>query len=208
MKYAEKLLLALYLEFFDEYYKVFDERTNKDGLVRHTEMQNLVLLVQNLGVTQLHYNFMMDFAGPISSGIQALLLKMDFKEAEIFAYYKNYVLERNQFYPSYQSQLNYLFSKSFSSEQIKRLAIASYVLKDILKWENGSQALASLIYISRNVLPHEDFDEILAYLEKNGYSYDFDLLQEIWHTMAILGLRFMESKKKDFSLHSLKRKKD
>ena len=200
MTYKEKLLLSLYLEMFDKYYDVSDKRIDKGVFLRHTEMQNLSFLVQNLGIKQLHYSFVFDSVGPISPTLQAHLLETDAKEESIFDYYKSYTVMRNDWYSDYQSQLNYILSKFLSSDQIYSILHARYALKGVLEKDGGSQALADLVYVTKYVLPNRTFPVVTNYLESQGYCFDLNLLEEIWHSMALLGLRPIASVSKDFNL--------
>ena len=190
ISFKEGFTLATYLELFNRCYNLEDKRkydVGKQILVRHVEMHNVIFLLKNLGITS-EYSFMWDWKGPYSPGLENLLNNIDKKETAIENFYEEYNDKRNSFYNNRKQQLKELlyYLEDF---QIEKIVMASTVLENILKEEMGSEILAGMIYLEKNVFPGTDLSTIVAGLNKRGYSLTPQLAETIWKDLEILGIK-------------------
>ena len=192
LSFYEKLFLSFYDELYNKYYDVNDERMYDIGpgiLVRHVEMQNVVFIFQTQGLLN-NFAFTLNWCGPYSPGLQALLNELDKKSDEIRNYYQEYDKKKyGSHYNKYEEQLNDSLANLLEKDDINIVAHTCYLLDDIITQNFGIEAMSNLIYVFKTVLPGESFPNIIKYLEKQGQHYDSNLLERIWKYMALLNIR-------------------
>jgi len=197
LTYDERILLAIYLEFFNRCYDLDDKRKYEEGseiLVRHVEMQNIYYLLESLWIS-FQYGFTWNWKGPYSSGLQATLNELDKKKLDIEKFYTEYNDTRNSYYNNrYSDQLSDILSNYLDERNIRKLALASFVLEDVLNQEQGSEILAGIIYIGKTVYPGQNLSIILPELNERGYNPSPELAEAIWKDLAILDIRDMDTK--------------
>ncbi len=200
ISFEESFVLSTYLELFNRCYNLEDKRKyNADPqiLVRHIEMHNVIFLLQNLlqalGITS-EYSFSWNLKGPYSPGLENLLNNIDKKETAVENFYEEYNSKRNNFYCNRKQQLQELlyYLEDF---QIEKIVVASVTLENILKEEFGSEILAGMIYLEKNIFPHTDLSTIVAELNKRGYFPTPQLAETIWKDLEIIGIRDSEVKR-------------
>jgi len=191
LSFDEKLLLALYLEFFNEEYEI-----NNQNLTNHTKMQNLCYLLQILDINDFDFGFVWSHHGPHSPAFEILLNKIDNKDNQIEGFYEFYNDERNKSYINYKDQLQYLLRDYLSSSQIEKVNFACYLLQDILKEYKGSELLTSVIFLTKSVLINDNLSLVIKELEKCRFDIDYDLIQKIWKDITLLGI--IEMKKENY----------
>lgn len=195
--FEEEFCLKLYLIFFNRYYDVNDDRKctcdNITIMRRHVEMQNIMYLKQILLDDHTKYSFLWNYKGPESSKLKAVLNELDKKSTEINKFYLKCNEQLKKYYQNYNSQLQYIFPNTHINA-IKKFAISSYVLEDILKEEEGSEILANIIYFEKCFLPGENLDRIINELNERGLNPSPRMIKEIWKDLAILNIIEMEPK--------------
>lgn len=197
LSFEEMAYLSLYLELFNRCYDPRDERKYEVGpgiLVRHTEMQNMVYLLELLRIS-FQYGFSWNWRGPYSPGLQALLNELDQKEIKIEVFYDLYNQKRDVFCNTYEDQLNSTLSEYYTKGQIEKIANASLALEDILKEEEGSEWLVRIAYLAKTVIPGANLSEVINELNYLGYSIDSILAETIWKDLAIIGVKEKDTKR-------------
>lgn len=201
--YKEGVLLALYLEFFNRCYDPYDDRLS--GLeqgqkipTRQMEMQNIIYIARCLGIFYEKNGFIEEYGfiwsswkGPYSTPLQEVLDKLDQKYSGIDKFYMEYNRKRAEQGSSYHSNLADALYKHFADE---RIVEASFVLEDILSQDQGSDALAKIVYIGKTRLPGTSLPNILNELKKGSYEINHGLAKNIWKDLALLGLRRKDTK--------------
>lgn len=188
LSYKEKNFLALYLEFFNRYYDIHDDResSRKNVFRRHIEMQNIIYLLSTMNIME-NYGFVWDFCGPFSLDMQEILVRLDKKEREIMEFYESYLASRNG--ANYLTQLENSLIKYFDEYSIKKIAMASFTLEEVLSQDNGSEALARILYVSLSRLPGADFERVVEEFNKlKNYKLDEKLAEKIWRGCMLIGI--------------------
>ncbi len=197
LRYKEKFLLALYLEYFGLEYDINDDRIinvrDSEFLRRHVEMQNICYLTINCDIyVGNDYYFAWNYTGPYSDTLKSDLYRLDTKQVEIASFYKEYNGKRYGWAATYGNQLQGLLKECCSRDQANRIAFSSFVLEDIMKFENGSMILAGIMYLYKTVLPTANKNRIFEELEKRFGTYgiytDRELEEIAWRNAQIIGL--------------------
>lgn len=189
LTFIEEVLLSLYLEYFDKEYDVSNDKLinikRHPILERHNEMQNVLYIVKETAAYSEEYSFTWNWLGPYSPGLEIILNELDKKNESINSFYEEYNLRKSKYFNNYKDQLKYLLSKYCSDSCIEKIALSSFVFKNIFKRNNGSQATAQIIYVSKNVVPGEDLETVLDILQERNFDIDIDMAKEIWKNMDI-----------------------
>ncbi len=187
LTYSEKCLLAIYLEYFGKEYDCHDDRKINAGngyFKRHIEMQNVCYLIESLNsYLGNDYGFVWNYTGPYSNGLSDNQKELDTKTEEIASFYKEYNTQT-------------FLSEYCSSDDAKKIAFSSYVLENIMKYENGSMILAGLIYLHKTVLPVAKKERLFEELEKrfgvHGIIVNREFEEIAWLGVQIIGLAEIE----------------
>lgn len=189
LTFIEEVLLSLYLEYFDKEYDVSNDKLinikRHPILERHNEMQNVLYIVKETAAYSEEYSFTWNWLCPYSPGLEIILNELDKKNESINSFYEEYNLRKSKYFNNYKDQLKYLLSKYYSDSCIEKIALSSFVFKNIFKRNNGSQATAQIIYVSKNVVPGEDLETVLDILQERNFDIDIDMAKEIWKNMDI-----------------------
>lgn len=181
----EKRLLTIYPEFFGHCYDLKDKRNYKASnqsypLMRDAEMQNIIYLLETLGIV-FGYGFYWDRdLGTSSIELQTVLYDFSEKAATINSFYDIIA-------PKYNN-----FERYFDCETSDRIKMASYVLEDILKEEYGSIHLARMLHMAVTRFPGASLPYIMSYLTKGNCAPSPELAKEIWRDLTLLGIRQIE----------------
>ncbi len=200
--YIEELLLAIYLELFSRWYDPTDDRVcvlNPPLQIptRHMEMQNIIYILQCLGVELPNYGFSWQGLVPCSLELELTLNKIDEKGYEaVEEFYIEYTRRRYQRnYNSYTSQLMELMKEYFKEGSICKIANSSLTLENILIQEEGSKTVAAMIYAMHNSGNVDDgyneLNDALKALQSMGWTTlpSPELTQNIWSALGHLGFR-------------------
>lgn len=166
---TEKLLLSLYFELFDCPYNPNDDTKYLEFtslLSRHAMMQKGYFILQNLNNTK-DFEFDFNWMGPISKELQAILNQLDQKSDAIKEFYSNYYLQRNT-----------------TDSNVMIIQQDYKNLKGSIETENKQDTLVNMIYAIKTLVSDCTFEEVVAYLKKNGCYYDFHTTQKMWEVLS------------------------
>lgn len=202
--YDERFMLALYLEYFGREYNVHDERELKlrflsNELMRYVEMENVVFLVNQMGVKVGDYDFSYNI-GPYSPGLLKDLYVLDKKEDLIDEFYEDYNETREKCYATYEIQLERLLSDYCEEDATRKIAVSSYALQEFLHRKNGSIIIGMMIYLYKTIYSYSSKGtiqiELINRFQNMGIDVvaDWGLLDRIWKELSTLGIIKKEPK--------------
>lgn len=177
LNFQEKLILILYKKFFNENYDCQDRGKNEQGITqKHINAQKVGYYFSSMGIPVGDYSFSWDTAGPYSCVLQELLRGIDEKD--------NLVKEL------YAGDTDEILSQLLESEtQISQINKACKAMREVIKdEERGAELMASLLYISKTVMPYFDFESVKtelvrrkSYFGEKAYN---SMSEKIWEKLA------------------------
>ena len=184
LSFDEETILILYAEFYRKLYKA--PKKNEDTTFKHSDVQSLIYLIQQLVHSHLDYCFTWNCHGPFSPNLEALLIQLDKKEELCDLFYQKYLPQR-----LFKSTNAKMIEEYYPSVYIEKIEQAIVVLNDIIEEYGtfGCELMASLLYIAKTVFPGWGFDVIEEELKHRENKFDNEeLIKKAWHCLGILSL--------------------
>lgn len=177
LNFQEKLILILYRKFFNKPYNCKNNETNEQGIVqKHIDAQKVGFYFATMGIPVGDYNFSWDVAGPYSCALQELLKEIDGSPDLVSELYAGNIDKT-------------LLQLLESRKQVSQINEACSAMQKVVKGEKrGAELMASLLYISKTVMPYFDFESVntelvrrKSYFSETKYK---DMSGKIWDVLS------------------------
>ena len=181
LKFEEKVILIIYVEFYKRFYNCWDKRLteNKKDKIKNIEVQSALYLFQQLGIYIGDFGFCQNTHGAYSPILEYILENLDKKGDLIDRFYREYQEMRNE-------KLNEIL---FKEREIKLIEKTAVLMKEIIEKENGAETLAFILFIAKSILPNASFESINFELKyQNPRLNDYNLNEKIYKRLEFLDL--------------------
>jgi len=182
----DKIILAIYREFYGKKYDCEDDKKCEEGhhRVNHIEVQNALFVFNMFGYcTEIDYGFVWNQHGPHSIPLENDLKALDLKNKSIEVYY-DYDDDGK-----HGEKLNLILNEL----AVYNLEMLSYDIKEITKIEHGGELLGSLAFISSLERPYDNSLGVIRELKrrtnglKGAFSND-EIIRKAWIKLNLYGL--------------------